>query len=302
MKKYITITITIFFFAVFASGECYEPKGKKSKAKYDLAICALFQNEANYMKEWIEFHKLAGVQHFYLYNDQSEDDYMTVLKPYIDSGVVDLFECAKKKDNSLDEFSDMQSNTYMDCIKKFKNQVKWIAFIDLDEFLFPTQQKDLKVFLKSYDKYPAVAVNWQMFGTSGVEQIPEGKLMIETLVNQAVEGFEKNHWVKLIVQPKQVKKCHNAHLFYFRKKQRPVNSAYSPVKSFVSDTVFVNDIRINHYYTRDNHHLVTVKTPRRLQLSSSYQAWLDEVNQMNEVFSDAIFPYIPELQKKMGFK
>lgn len=40
-------------------------------AQYELAICAIFQDEAAYLKEWIEFHKLVGVQHFYLYNHAS---------------------------------------------------------------------------------------------------------------------------------------------------------------------------------------------------------------------------------------
>jgi hypothetical protein len=32
----------------------------------NLAITAIFQNEAPYLKEWIEFHLLMGAEHFYL--------------------------------------------------------------------------------------------------------------------------------------------------------------------------------------------------------------------------------------------
>ena len=39
-----------------------------SEKKYKLSICAIFKNEANYLKEWIEYHRMVGVEHFYLYN------------------------------------------------------------------------------------------------------------------------------------------------------------------------------------------------------------------------------------------
>ena len=56
-----------------------------SQYKYDLAVCAIFKNEARFLKEWIEFYKLIGVEHFYLYNNFSNDNYQDVLQPYINS-------------------------------------------------------------------------------------------------------------------------------------------------------------------------------------------------------------------------
>lgn len=32
--------------------------------RYYLAAAAIFQDEAPYLKEWIEYHKLIGVEHF----------------------------------------------------------------------------------------------------------------------------------------------------------------------------------------------------------------------------------------------
>src|SRR4051794_11337491 len=56
-----------------------------SPYQYDFTVCAIFQNEAKYLKEWIEYHRLVGAQHFYLYNNRSTDHYMDILQPYIDS-------------------------------------------------------------------------------------------------------------------------------------------------------------------------------------------------------------------------
>jgi len=46
-----------------------------------LSICTIFKNEARYLREWIEFHRLVGVDHFYLYENRSEDDFAPVLAP-----------------------------------------------------------------------------------------------------------------------------------------------------------------------------------------------------------------------------
>ncbi len=57
-----------------------------------LAVAAIFRNEAPYLAEWIEFHRLVGVEKFYLFNNLSADEYLTVLQPYIDDDIVELIE------------------------------------------------------------------------------------------------------------------------------------------------------------------------------------------------------------------
>ena len=37
--------------------------------QYEVSICAMYKNEAKYILEWIEYHLMIGVDHFYLYNN-----------------------------------------------------------------------------------------------------------------------------------------------------------------------------------------------------------------------------------------
>lgn len=104
--------------------------------KYQLSACAIFQDEAPYLKEWIEFHRLVGVEHFYLYNHRSRDHYREVLKPYILSGVVELIDKPKVA-NRIMVFNRLQCKCYNECLAKTRGISKWVAFIDIDEFLFP---------------------------------------------------------------------------------------------------------------------------------------------------------------------
>ena len=50
-----------------------------------LAICAIFRDEARYLAEWLEFHQRQGVERFYLYENNSTDDWERALAPFSDA-------------------------------------------------------------------------------------------------------------------------------------------------------------------------------------------------------------------------
>ena len=70
---------------VEAKREASSPSNHSQPLSWDLAIATMFQDEARWLKEWLEYHLLVGVQHFYLYNNLSSDNYQDVLQPYIDA-------------------------------------------------------------------------------------------------------------------------------------------------------------------------------------------------------------------------
>ncbi len=132
---------------------------RKSEPKYNVSICGIFKNEGKYLREWIEFHKVVGIDHFYMYNNNSEDNFREVLKPYIEEGIVTLVEWPKNQ---------AQMEAYQDCIFQFANETKWLGFIDIDEFVVPKSTNDVYSFLKNFDKKTsAVLIYWKMFGSSG---------------------------------------------------------------------------------------------------------------------------------------
>ena len=54
-----------------------------------LSLCVIVKNEARYLVEWIEFHRMVGVQRFHIYDNNSTDNITEVLAPYIKEGVVE---------------------------------------------------------------------------------------------------------------------------------------------------------------------------------------------------------------------
>src|SRR5712664_2683081 len=92
-----------------------------------LAACAIYLDEAPFLQEWIEFHRLVGVEKFFLYNNLSTDDHRAVLATYVDDGTVVLKDWLDKPG---------QASAYRDCLDQHREEARWIAFIDIDEFLF----------------------------------------------------------------------------------------------------------------------------------------------------------------------
>ena len=130
-----------------------------AEKKYNVSICAIFKNEAPYLKEWLEFNHLVGVEHFFMYNNNSEDNYQEVLNPYIDKGWVTLVQWP---------YNQKQMECYMDCIHKYSQETKWLGFIDIDEFIVPKTTDNIYEFLKNFENRGSVNIYWRLFGTSGL--------------------------------------------------------------------------------------------------------------------------------------
>ena len=154
----------------------YRPE--ENEHKYEVSICAIFKNEAPFLKEWLDYHIMIGVDHFYLYNN-SEDNYSDVLSDYIIEGKVTLTEWPVVPG---------QIPSYKHWYENYRNETHWVSFLDLDEFICPRYNNNLKAWIGKYAKYPIVMIYWKMFGTSG---------KIEHDFNQLVTEQYTNSWPKL---------------------------------------------------------------------------------------------------------
>ena len=157
--KWRTDLIKSFIKSIYFKVKSLRYNVNLKQKKYNVSICAIFKNEAPYLKEWIEFNHIVGIEHFYLYNNNSEDDYLTVLKPYIKSGLVELIDWP---------YNQQQMECYMNCIANYSSETKWMGFIDIDEFIVPKSTNSVYEFLKHFEKTAgAVNIYWKLFGTSG---------------------------------------------------------------------------------------------------------------------------------------
>ena len=201
-----------------------------------LSISAIYRNEAERLPEWIEFHRLVGVERFFLYDNRSTDDHLEVLAPYVEDGTAVVHDWPLYPG---------QVQAYNRCLEEHRHDSRWIAFLDLDEFLFSPTGLPLSDVLADYEQFPGVGVNWVMFGTSGLSQTPPG-LVIESHLHR---GHQPWAFIKHIVDPERVVRCNTVHAFAYD-FGTAVDENRVPITFKAGRTQFtsVSRLRINHYY------------------------------------------------------
>jgi hypothetical protein len=253
-----------------------------------LSIGAVFRMENSWLDEWIQYHHALGVEHFFLYSDDQDTRVADkILWRYIEAGFV---ECYYEKDMThLDLNPNVwrQKQIYKELIQEHGRKTQWMAMIDLDEFLLPHTCNDLRVFLQDYEEFSALAVHWNIFGTSGYIKRPSTQ--INHLLHRASTDWTRNRTVKSIIRPDRIvtKKIRNVHLF-------PLTSGITVDENghrVFKPTTNMSDEKIclNHYILRSYQDFCEVKSVRtRSKFARRINHRFFEHHDRNEVFDDEI--------------
>jgi hypothetical protein len=208
-----------------------------------LAVVSIQRNRAKWLKEWVLFHHLVGVSSFYIYLHKCTDNSKEILATL-----------SKDMDIKIhivnDDLHQPQLASFNHAYQTYGNTADWLAFIDGDEFLYPTNTGSLLDVLAQYQyaDMSALGVYWQCFGSNGHVQDPNG-LIISDYTRRAPLSFESNSHVKSIVRGFQGKHCQagpNSHMFNtilgtFDELRRPIQfglTSYQPTYQHLC---------INHY-------------------------------------------------------
>ena len=203
------------------------------KTRHQLAVCAIFREEAPFLDEWITFHAGIGATHFYLYNNFSTDEFRRVLRPWQESGFVTLTEWPVPAG---------QVRAYADCVKRFQNEARWIAFLDIDEFLFSPRTLDIRTVLSPFADQPGLEVWQYRFGASGHVKRPQAPV-VDSYTMRAPASLKT---VKTIANPRMVYKA-GVHQFKYW-----TGRALDSSRQIVAKTTapVFDQLRINHYWSR----------------------------------------------------
>lgn len=228
--------------------------------KYNVSICAIFKDEAPYLKEWIEFHKIVGVDHFYLYNNKSSDNYLEILQPYMDEGLVEIKDWPKAQS---------QMEAYKDFMDTKARETKWVGFIDLDEYVIPNKYDNIYDFLKKFKNKPSVIIYWKYMGSSGLINRNPNSLITETFVigwpkYAAIGKFFFNTKFKYEFDYKRNGHMHYTWGSYKGIKLPPVNLFGHICPRCNYNAVHTDDfpIQINHYVIKTYREYIDKKSKR----------------------------------------
>lgn len=285
---------------------------RRDEFQHELSVAAIFRNEARFLDEWLHFHHGVGVDHFFLYDDGSSDGFLAILDPWIAAGRVTLINGSGMS----------QISAYNDCIRRFAEESRWIAFIDLDEFLFSPKSRDLKHTLRHYRDLPAIFVYWVLYGSSGHVSRPEGYVIDSytrclDLKSAGTEQFdhgahpEKENYVtgwardgKSIVNPRSIVEM-GAHIPRKLKSGGVLDENRRPARRHGDARVLTCDsLRINHYWSKSIEDL-TEKVQKgdvfnRARPPRNLETWLRREACLNVARDETVRPIWTAIKKERG--
>ncbi len=292
MWKYLFYLILLVNFA-----ECDVQKSYRKK-RYNISICTLITDENEPLKEWIEYHRLVGVDHFYIYyNGRKKESTKQALKVFLTSGIVTFIPWLES--SMISPKTEGHIWALSTQIPAFENAIyvraaretEWLAILNPNEFLVPPKNDMILDVLQNYKNSAGIYLYSDCYDSSEKGQYKE--LLIENteiIEPPALENPNKEV-VKMIFKPAL---C------------RGFN--WAPYKcTFKGDDQAVmvprNELRINHYAFRGQLYIENIKRTLFVDTKELAARELSDLLKQGYAITDqdqAIFRFIPELRKKLG--
>ena len=206
-----------------------------------LAVCCIVKDETPFLKEWFAFHSLLGVEHFYVYDNMSEIPVRKALEEYVPQDRLTVRRVAGRA---------IQLDVYQNCLNDFGAQCRWLGFVDLDEFIVPLKDTDLRVMLGEFEAYAGLAVPWRMFSSNGHLARPIGPV-IKNYSRRLPETSSDNLHFKSLVNPAKTLAPLSPHHFQHAPDTYCVNDAHMPIPPRSPYTFYTGRLaQVNHYFYR----------------------------------------------------
>jgi len=137
--------------------------------KDKVCIVAIAKDELKFIDEWVVYHRLLGIDHIFLYDDEDGTPLFQYFEQSSFVTVVKWHYCRDQNTNLRNQIL-----AYWHAIRNNVKDFEWVAFIDIDEFLVIRDIDNIKVFLKRFPFAGSISLNWHVFGHSGFFDDPDG--------------------------------------------------------------------------------------------------------------------------------
>jgi hypothetical protein len=220
-----------------------------------VAIALIVKNEARHIREWAAFHHRAGVARFLIYDNGGTDATIAILKEALPEAARTIVPWRQVfSDAWLGREIHNQVLAYAHAASNFGGGVRWMAFIDADEFLVPKAAATIPEALAHLGDARNLSLPWHMFGRSGHQEPPAGGVLRNYLrrASDPMSDVRGVRAFKCLVDP-----CHltalRVHSMETDGSGRTCNDAGLEVEErerarpgFYSAA----HLQLNHYYTR----------------------------------------------------
>lgn len=206
-----------------------------------ICMAAILRDEEPFLDEWLVYHKMIGIDHFFLYDDAPNLPLQELLQPHANYITVIPWY------NMHDHYSgrNRQTKAYMHAVTEYSAGFDWITFIDGDEFIVLRKHETIREFLADFPDAVSISLRWHVFGHNGYYDDPPGLITASLIRRKRLPDYN----VKSITRPEAItyiKNAHSCELKYSREVDANNNehSMYD-IYEGLSDVA-----HINHYQCR----------------------------------------------------
>ncbi|MFT2007608.1 glycosyltransferase family 92 protein [Pontibacter sp. 13R65] len=254
-----------------------------------LSLVIIVKDEDAYLKEFIEYYKILGVNHFYFYDNDSTIPVSKSLAGY-NKSLITINRISGKA---------RQMDAYKHYLSTYGKDSRWAGFIDLDEFIVPKTAYTLPDFLKAYEYADAVGINWTLFGHNNHEVRPPG-LVTE---NYTSRENKQNIHIKSIVNPRKALFAANPHYIGMVEGSHYIDAKHFPITSAFNENHSIDLIQINHYFTKSAEEFIKKAERGRADTGEkrNVQIEFEQYKNIWNEFSDTLLvdKYMNALKKAM---
>ncbi|MCV3769073.1 glycosyltransferase family 2 protein [Rhizobium sp. TRM95796] len=212
-----------------------------------VTLVAIAKNEERYLLEWIAYHLAIGYDKIMIYDNESSDNSVQVIKSLTGEYPVEVIAWP-----SIPRFSPQRS-AYSDAVKRADAE-GWITFLDIDEFIVPWGFDGIKDFFGAAPEDAAsVAINWLGFGSSHYTDVNYASV-VKTFTRCARHNWVNNRHFKTSARVGLIGEPHIHDLTV--KSGRKLASDFSELKMSSegrSLEPIYGGIQINHYQVKTWH-------------------------------------------------
>lgn len=134
--------------------------------RYKVSIISMFKNESMIIDEWIQHYISEGIQHFYLINNGSTDNFLDIL--YKNEEITLISDDSRYPTCTQNI---LFNKHFLDLVKK---ESEWIIICDLDEYIY--SRNNYKTILDYVNNIPKniekIIMPWKNFGNNDITNQP----------------------------------------------------------------------------------------------------------------------------------
>ncbi|MEO1641344.1 MAG: glycosyltransferase family 92 protein [Pseudomonadota bacterium] len=221
-----------------------------------VAVAVIVRNEEAAIAEWLAFHRAAGVNHFIFYDDGCTDDTVPLARRVLGQDQLTVLPWNQRlRDAKAERALHSQGLAFAHAVANFV-RYRWICFIDVDEFLYPTEADGIDQALAEMDHAECIYVRWEMFGRQGFATtpnhiIPNFTLRYRDPITSPVKGVFN---FKCIVNPARVSRAY-VHGFLGSDHDQIWSAAGKAFRAGQKRTAAFCEaprLRLNHYYAKSD--------------------------------------------------